>query len=81
MVLGLALALLALAELFAPKRVVEFWLRVAVSNPDTVEVRPWLYALARLEGVVILLWLVRRRRGSPRRRLTPRRRNPEPTFR
>ncbi|MFD1647080.1 hypothetical protein [Haloarchaeobius litoreus] len=51
------LALLGLAELLAPRRVVDFWMGLATKSDD-VELRRWVYTAARIEGVLILLWLL-----------------------
>lgn len=59
--LGL-LSLLGLVELLFPRRLVDFWMRLLVEDGEDVTVRPWAYSLVRLEGVVILLWVARRRR-------------------
>jgi len=53
------LALVGFAELLAPRRVVDFWMRLAATSDD-VELRRWVYTAARLEGLVILLWLLTR---------------------
>ena len=53
------LALVGLAELLAPRRVVDFWMRLAATSDD-VELRRWVYTAARLEGLAILLWLLTR---------------------
>lgn len=34
---------------------------LAAEEPSEVTLRPWVYAAARLEGFVILAWLLRRR--------------------
>ncbi|MFC4406862.1 hypothetical protein [Haloarchaeobius iranensis] len=53
------LGLLGLAELLAPRRFVDFWMRLATTSED-VELRRWVYTAARLEGLAILLWLLTR---------------------
>ena len=59
----LALAF-GLAELAAPKQFVDYWMRLA-SDPDSdVELRPWVYTAARVEGVLLVLWALTRRRGE-----------------
>ena len=58
MLLRLALGALGLAELLWPRRTVDWWMGLAVENPSAAEVRPWVYAAARLEGVVLLLWVL-----------------------
>lgn len=51
-----ALALLGLVELLWPHRTVDFWMDLAVAPGQDVELRPWVYAAARLEGVLLLGW-------------------------
>lgn len=62
--LRLALAALALAELLWPRRIVDFWMDLAAAGGEDVELRPWVYTAARLEGVLLLLWVVARSRGE-----------------
>lgn len=65
--LGTLFVLLGLVELLFPKRVVDAATRLAYETPDDVEVRPWLYTAARVEGVVFLLlalWRFSRCRGG-----------------
>ena len=58
MLLRAALGALGLAEIVWPRRTVDFWMGVAAKGDQDVELRPWVYSMARLEGVLILLWLV-----------------------
>lgn len=60
MAFKLALAVLGVVELLYPRRVVDYWMRRAVNGDQEVELRSWVYTAARLEGLVILLWLVSR---------------------
>lgn len=61
----LALAAFGLAEMLLPRPFVDFWMRLAVTDDSDVELRPWVYTTARIEGLVILLWAERRgRRGG-----------------
>jgi hypothetical protein len=62
MLLGSILFLLGLAELLFPKRVVDFWMRLASAEDEDVKLRRWVYTVARIEGFVILVWLWRRGR-------------------
>jgi hypothetical protein len=61
MVLRVLLLVLGVLETAAPKRVVDFWMNLAAVD-DEVELRPWVYTAARIEGVVILLWTLNRYR-------------------
>ena len=58
------LLVVGLLELIAPRRMVDFWLDLAVTPDSEVELRPWVYTVARLEGLVIVLWALRRGRGG-----------------
>ena len=58
---GLLLAL-GLAELLAPEKVVDFWMELATTESD-VELRSWVYTVARLEGLIIVLWVLAAGRG------------------
>lgn len=62
MLVRLALVALGLAELLAPRRVVDFWVNLATEGD--VEVRGWVYAAARVEGLLLLLWVLSRRGGD-----------------
>jgi len=67
MLLRLAMFALGAAYALAPRRFVDFWMDLATDDP--VELRPWVYAVARLEGIVFVLWALRRtvhdRRATP----------------
>ncbi|WP_410767348.1 hypothetical protein [Haloferax sp. DFSO60] len=60
MLFRLVLGVLALLELLAPRQLVDFWMNLAAEGDEPVSLRPWVYTIARLEGVVILLWLLTR---------------------
>ena len=64
MLFRIALLALGLVELVWPRQLVDFWMEVAAKNGDTVELRPWVYTVARVEGVVLVLWALSRGRGS-----------------
>lgn len=57
MLLRLALGLLGLVEVLWPRRTVDFWMDLATDGGEAVELRPWVYTAARVEGVLILLWV------------------------
>ncbi|WP_276270733.1 hypothetical protein [Haloarcula litorea] len=63
MVLRLLLLALGLLELLAPRRVVDFWMGLATPEDD-VELRPWVYTAARVEGAVLVLWALTRGRKA-----------------
>lgn len=62
MLLRVAAVVLGLLELFRPRRVVDFWMRLA-TREDDVSLRPWVYAAARIEGAVLVWWALRRSRS------------------
>ncbi|MFA1611960.1 hypothetical protein [Halobellus rubicundus] len=51
-----------LAELLAPRRVVDFWM--ALATDDDGEPRSWIYTAARIEGVLLVLWALTRGRSD-----------------
>lgn len=53
------LAALAVVELLAPERVIEFGERLALEDPGEASLRPWVTPVARLEGLVVLAALLR----------------------
>lgn len=61
----LLLAALGVLELLFPRRVVDFWMRLATD--DEGDLREWVYTAARIEGVLVLLWLGKRAVRSCRR--------------
>lgn len=58
MVLRKTLLVLGIAELVAPRRVVDFWMGLATEEGSDAELRPWVYTAARVEGAVLLLWVL-----------------------
>jgi len=63
MAIRLLLLALGLSELLAPKKIVDFWMNLATTESD-VELRPWVYTVARLEGLIIVLWVLAAGRGG-----------------
>jgi len=61
--LRLAAFVLGLLELLRPRAVVDFWMTLATSDDD-VSLRPWVYTAARIEGVFLVLWALRRSRSG-----------------
>lgn len=57
MLLRLALAAVGVVELVWPRRTVDFWMDLAAQDDD-VELRSWVYTAARVEGVLILVWVL-----------------------
>jgi hypothetical protein len=56
--LRIAALLLGLAELLRPRRVVDFWMNLATDGDGSP--RRWVYTAARIEGLLLVLWAVRR---------------------
>ncbi|MFC7068541.1 hypothetical protein [Halobaculum lipolyticum] len=67
MVFKTLLLAVGLLEVLKPRALVDFWMGVAAKGDQEIELRGWVYTVARLEGVVILLWTLSRlrRRSSP----------------
>jgi len=61
MALGLLLLAVGLAELLAPEKVLDRCIRRRRIRPKR---RSWVYTVARLEGLVIVLWVLTAGRGS-----------------
>lgn len=61
MVVRLVLLALGVLELVFPRRVVDFWMRRAAAGDEEVALRPWVYTMARVEGIAILVWVLARR--------------------
>jgi hypothetical protein len=57
--LRLLALLVGLAELLAPRKMVNFWLSLAVTPESDAEARPWVYTAARVEGVALVWWALR----------------------
>lgn len=52
--------LFGVLEILVPRRVVDFWMDLAVADGDSVELRPWVYSAARIEGIILVVWAVYR---------------------
>jgi hypothetical protein len=63
MLLRILAFVVGLLEILVPRQLVDFWMGLAAVD-DEVELRPWVYTVARAEGVVLVLWALRRRRGA-----------------
>ena len=46
-----------------PRRVVDGWMNLATTESD-VELQPWVYTVARLEGLAVVLWVLAAGRGG-----------------
>lgn len=60
MVFRAVLLAVGVLELLAPRQFVDFWMDLAAEEPSEVTLRPWVYTVARLEGLVVLAWVARR---------------------
>jgi hypothetical protein len=63
MLLRIVALALGLLELLRPRSVVDFWMNLATEGDD-VSLRSWVYTAARIEGVVLVLWALRRSRDD-----------------
>ncbi len=59
MVLRIILAAFGLVELLVPETLVRFMMDVTTTGETDYEIKPWVYKLARLEGLVFVLIAVR----------------------
>ncbi|KAA9399709.1 hypothetical protein Har1130_01095 [Haloarcula sp. CBA1130] len=64
MAFRLVLLTLGVLELLRPRQVVDFWMGLATTNSDEIDLRPWVYSAARVEGALLVLWALRRSRGK-----------------
>ncbi|NHN64845.1 hypothetical protein G9463_16270 [Haloarcula sp. JP-Z28] len=64
MAFRLALLVLGVLELLRPRKVVDFWMGLATTNGDEIDLRPWVYSAARVEGALLVLWVLRRSRSG-----------------
>ncbi|GAB6860135.1 hypothetical protein ACFR97_11695 [Haloplanus litoreus] len=62
MLLRIAVLVLGLAEVLRPRRLVDFWMNLATDGDGSP--RRWVYAAARVEGLLLVLWALRRRDSS-----------------
>jgi len=67
MALRTFLLVVGLVELLAPRKMVDFWMGVATRDRG-VELRPWVYTAARVEGVVLVAWALSRGRRQRKAR-------------
>lgn len=58
MILRSIIGLVGAIQLLAPRRVTRFWLARCCRNPEEIEVKPWVLALVRLEGLVLIGWVL-----------------------
>jgi len=53
--LRLVLAVFGIVEVLFPRKVVDYMMDVSTTAETTYELKPWVYGLARLEGLVFVL--------------------------
>lgn len=56
------IAIVALVEILAPRRFTRFFLRMASPEADDIRLRWWVAPLARIEGLMLLVWVLWRSR-------------------
>lgn len=68
MMLRIVLAVFGIIELLFPRKVVDYMMDVTTTAETTYEFKPWVYSLARLEGLAFVLvafwWGKNRDEGS-----------------
>jgi hypothetical protein len=55
MMLRIILVVFGIAEFLFPRKVVDYMMDVSTTAETTYELKPWVYTLARLEGLVFVL--------------------------
>ena len=55
MLLRVIALVLGLCELLITRPLVDFWMGLAAEGDD-IELRPWVYTAARVEGVLLIAW-------------------------
>lgn len=64
MMFRILLAVFGIIELVFPKQVIEYMMEVTTTDDPTYEFKPWVYKLARLEGlsfVLLAFWMGKNR--------------------
>ena len=59
----LPVAIIGLVEVLAPRQIANFWVARCCRNPEEVALRPWVVHAIRLEGLMLLAWVVWRSRN------------------
>ena len=55
MIVRALLAVFGLVELLFPKRLVDAMMELATTNESEFELRSWVYTVARIEGLIIII--------------------------
>jgi hypothetical protein len=68
MILRIILAVFGLVELLFPRKLVRVMMDVTTKGETSYEFKPWVYKLARLEGLVLVMCAVwwGKKRGADR---------------
>lgn len=59
MILRIVLAVFGVLELFFPRQLIDYIMDVTTTGETKYEFKPWVYKIARLEGLVFVLIAVR----------------------
>ena len=59
MILRIVLGVFGLIELLFPRKLIQYMMDITTVGETTFEFKPWVYKLARLEGLVFVLIAVR----------------------
>lgn len=59
MLIRIALAVFGVLELFFPRQLIDYIMDVTTTGETTYEFKPWVYKVARLEGLALILIAVR----------------------
>ena len=59
MALRIVLAVFGVIELLFPRQVIDYMMAVTTTGEPTYEFEPWVYKLARLEGLLLVLVALR----------------------
>ncbi len=58
MILRSVLAVVGFLTVVAPRRIAAFWFARCTTNPEDVEIRPWVLHAIRLQGLAMLGWVL-----------------------
>ena len=59
MLIRIALVVFGVLELFFPRQLIDYMMDVTTTGETTYEFKPWVYKVARLEGLALVLIAVR----------------------
>lgn len=65
MIVRALLAVFGLIEFLFPKRLVDAMMEVATTDESACELRSWVYTVARIEGLIIVVFALWRGRCAP----------------